>query len=178
MLYKRKSIRLKDFDYTQAFWYYVTICTQTRGDILGIIKNSKMVLNKFGVLVEKEWLNTKSIRSNVDLDSFVIMPDHLHGIIIINKQRRGTAHRAPTDTTENFGKPVPGSLPTIIRSFKATVTKQINELRQTPGIKFWQRNYYERVIRNEKELYNIRRYIKLNPLKWNIQRGYPENPEF
>ena len=86
MLKKRKSIRLKDFDYTQAFWYYVTICTFRHGNVQGRIEHNKMVLNELGIIVQSEWLKTTSIRSNVDLDFYVVMPDHLHGIIIINKQ--------------------------------------------------------------------------------------------
>ena len=133
-------------------------------------------MNKFGNIVRNEWLKTKQIRDNVDLDYYVIMPNHLHGILIItHRQCRGTEHRAPT--TESFGKSIPGSLPTIIRSFKATVTKQINELRATHGLPVWQRNYYERVIRNEKELYNIRNYILNNPHKWELEKGIPENLE-
>lgn len=143
---------------------------------MGNVVDGKMELNELGKIVEKEWLNTKTIRPNIDSDYFIVMPDLIHGIIIINERQsygRGTELRVPT--SEQFGKPVPGSLPTIIRSFKATVTRQINELRNTPGKKFWQRNYYERIIRNEKELHKIRRYIEQNPLKWEIEKSYPEN---
>ena len=177
----RKSIRLKEFDYTQPSWYYVTICTENKGNILGEVQSGKMILTEYGKIAETEWLNTKTIRPNVNLDYFVIMPDHIHGIVIINERQqyrinadcRDTELRVPT--IEQFGKPVPGSLPTIIRSYKATVTKQINELRNTLRIKFWQRNYYEHIIRNEKELYRIRKYIEQNPLKWEIEKGFPEN---
>lgn len=176
----RKSTRLKEFDYAQPSWYYVTICTENKGNILGEVQNGKMILNEFGMIAENEWLNTKTIRPNVDLDYFIIMPDHMHGIVVINERQqyrindcRDTEPRVPT--IEQFGKPVPGSLPTIIRSYKATVTKQINEFRNTPGLKFWQRNYYEHIIRNEKELFNIRQYIAQNPLKWEIENGFPEN---
>jgi len=86
---------------------------------------------------------------------------------------RGTACRAPT-TGEQFGKPVSGSLPTMIRSFKSTVTKQINEMCNTPGAGFWQRNYYEHIIRNDNELNRIREYITHNPVRWDMDR---ENPD-
>jgi len=101
-----------------------------------------MVLNQFG----------EDIRKNLMLDEFIAMPNHMHGIIII-VDGRGTLQRAPT--FEQFGKPVSNSIPTIIRLFKSTTTKQINELSKTPGIPLWQRNYYEHIIRNENELNKI-----------------------
>ncbi|MBI3773250.1 MAG: transposase [Gammaproteobacteria bacterium] len=84
--------------------------------------------------------------------------------------RRGTAHRTPT--VEQFGRPVSGSLPTIVRSFKSAVTKRVNELQQTPGATLWQRNYWERIIRNESELNLIREYIRNNPAQWELDRLY------
>lgn len=90
----RKSIRLKGFDYAQPSWYYVTICTENKGNILGEIQNGKMILNEFGKIAETEWLNTKTIRPNVDLDYFVIMPDHMHGIVVINERQE---YRINTD---------------------------------------------------------------------------------
>ncbi|MFC2133425.1 transposase [Bacteroidota bacterium] len=195
--YKRKSIRLKDFDYSEGNWFYVTVCTHQHKLLFGDISKGKMQLNKFGFLAQKEWNKTKEIRDNIDLDYYVIKPNHLHGILIITHKSeqcrdensrgvsqyknisenecRGTGHRAPT--IEQFGKPVSGSLPTVIRSFKATVTKQINELRKTPGKPVWQRNYFERIIRNEAELFNIRNYILNNPYKWELEKRIPENLE-
>lgn len=110
----------------------------------------------------KYWKEIPEHFENSEFDYFVIMPNHMHGIVIPG----GTSTACRADTTESFGKPVPGSLPTIIRSYKSAVTKRINEPRSTPGKYVWQRNYYERVIRNEKELYNIRKYILQNPQKW------------
>jgi len=169
----RKSIRLKDYDYSQAGSYFVTICTNDKGCVLGEIINGEMHLNDIGRIVESEWMKTGKIRKNVILDSFVIMPNHLHGIIFIIEMDngRGTVHRAPT--TEQFAKPTSNSIPTIIRSFKATATKQINQLRNSPGNPVWQRNYFERVIRNEKELNRIREYINSNPYNWNEDNNNP-----
>ena len=170
----RKSIRLQSFDYSQPSLYYVTICTEHRGNILGFIHRGEMILNEYGRIAENEWLNTKIIRPNMDLDYFVIMPDHLHGIIIITDPRTGVSRYAPTNATtgtsmNQFRSPSQ-SLGAIIRGYKSTVTKQINEMRKTPGLKFWQRNYYEHIVRNENDLYRIRKYIKQNPLKWEIQK--------
>lgn len=100
MLHIKKSIRIKDFDYTQAYWYYVTICIHVRGDILGRVAKGNMIINKLGKIVENEWLKTKSIRPNVEMDYFIIMPDHLHGIISLNRVKincRGTEPRAPKE---------------------------------------------------------------------------------
>jgi len=118
-----------------------------------------------------EWIKTADIRSNIELDVSVVMPNHFHGILTIVDHCRGTVHRAPT--LEQFGKPTSGSLPTIVRYFKSAVTRRINELRGTPYTPVWQRNYYEHVIRNETDLNEIREYIINNPLKWDLDS---ENP--
>lgn len=180
MIFNRRSIRLKEFDYTTPWWYYVTICTDGHKYSFGKIRNGKMELNLFGKIADECWRNISKHFQQVELDYYVIMPNHIHGIVIING--RGTACRALTnanrDNTDNdelFGKPVKGSLPTIIRSYKSAVTKRINEIKKAAGGIVWQRNYYEHVIRNEKELYNIRRYIEQNPLKWDLDNDLLEN---
>lgn len=133
-----------------------------------------MRLNRYGEIVNSEWLKTINMRRNLMLDAYIIMPNHIHGIIFISDfdSRRGTLQRAPT--FERFGKPVSNSIPTIIRLFKSSVTKQINALRGTPEMPVWQRNYYEHVIRNEDDLSEIREYILNNPLKWDLDS---ENPK-
>ena len=166
----RRSIRLKGYDYAGAGAYFVTICAQNRECLYGEIMNGKMVLKDAGEIVADEWIKTGDIRDKIILDEWVVMPNHFHGILVID-DRRGTARRAPT--VEQFGKPVSGSIPTIIRAFKSAVTKRINEMRKTPGVKIWQRNYYEHVIRNDNELNRIREYITNNPAQWELDR---ENP--
>ncbi len=163
-IHHRRSIRLKDYDYSQAGAYFITICTQNRECLFGEIKDGQMRLNEMGKITAIEWENTSVLRPNIELDEWVVMPNHFHGIIII-LDGRGTARRAPT-AVEQFGKPVSGSIPTIIRSFKSAVTKRINEYRQMVGAKLWQRNYWERIIRNETELNHIREYIHNNPDSW------------
>jgi REP element-mobilizing transposase RayT len=177
--YHHQSIRLKDYDYTQAGAYFITICTHNRKCVLGDVVNGEMRLNELGQVVEIEWLRTAEIRDNVELDAFVIMPNHIHGIVVITEPHvgatdncRGTARRAPT---EQFGKPTSGSLPTIIRSFKSAVTKHVNEMRHTPGIPIWQRSYYEHIIRNEDEVHQIQVYIVNNPLRWELDSENPKN---
>jgi REP element-mobilizing transposase RayT len=170
-IHHRRSIRLGDYDYTQAGAYFVTICSRNRECVFGDVVDGVERLNEFGDLVKREWLWTMNIRPNVELDEFIVMPNHIHGILIINHDCRGTLQRAPTK--EQFGKPVSNSIPTIIRLFKSTTTKQLNELRNTAGIPVWQRNYFEHIIRNDEELNRIREYIITNPLKWAEDENNP-----
>ena len=263
--FRVESIRLKDWDYTTPWWYFVTINIKGHKKYFGSIINGKIILNDFGKVVQREWLKSKQIRKNIDLDYFVVMPDHIHGIIILNESNNlnhadcrdvrqnvsqtvhqktsqtvhqktsqtdrlnisktfrhppvtntniqentvntgdvhqnvsQTVHQKTSQTdrlnisntgdvhqnvstneqtqknannTENknefFSKisPKSNSLSVIIRGFKASVTKYAHE----NGIfEFqWQSRFYDRIIRNEVELYNIRRYIEQNPLSWEM----------
>jgi REP element-mobilizing transposase RayT len=178
----RRSIRLPEYDYRQAEAYFVTICTRKRECLLGEIKSGEMLLSEFGGIVKDEWHRTKRIRPHVNLDAFIIMPNHIHGIIVLKEDpideiRRGTMDRAPTPKFERFGKPTSNSIPTIIRGFKSSVTQRVNELRGTFGETVWQRNYYEHVIRNEIDLDEIRQYIENNPFKWLEDENHPANIE-
>lgn len=173
--HRRRSIRLKDYDYSQAGAYFITICAHNRACIFGDIQEGEIKLNQYGEIVNIEWLKTSNMRTNLVLDAYIIMPNHIHGIISISDfdRHRGTLQRAPT--FEHFGKPVSNSIPTIIRLFKSSVTKQINALRRAPGLPVWQRNYYEHVIRNEDDLSEIREYILNNALKWDLDSENPKN---
>jgi putative transposase len=158
----RASIRLKGYDYSSPGGYFLTICTHNRECLFGKITDGKMMLNAIGEIAYNEWTRTAEMRENVTLDLCVIMPNHIHGIIILGC--RGTEHRAPT--IEQFGKPTSNTIPTIVRSYKATVTNQINIVRHTPYIPVWQRNYYEHIIRADEPLNQIRQYIIENPSCW------------
>jgi REP element-mobilizing transposase RayT len=166
----RRSIRLRNYDYSQAGAYFITICTHEHKCTLGEIPGGVMRLNQFGRIVEDEWQRTPKLRPYVDPDVFTIMPNHMHGILVITDDPGGIlphAHRS-----QQFGSPVSGSIPMIIRLFKATVTLQINQLRKTRRLPVWQRNYHEHVIRDERDLVKIREYIVNNPIKWEIDRYY------
>jgi REP element-mobilizing transposase RayT len=167
---QRKSIRLKHYDYSQDGAYFVTICRQGRKCLFGEIENGHMQLNECGRIVESEWLKTPALRFSVKLDEYIVMPNHFHAILNIVNGGRGVLQYAPT--SQPFHSPSQ-TIGAIVRGFKSAVTKQINVLRNTPGIAVWQRNYYERVIRNENELFETRKYIQENPLKWDSD---PENP--
>jgi putative transposase len=187
---QRRSVRLRGYDYAQTGAYFVTICSYNRESLFGEITeadhtdgsvgarhavpapNPEMRLNALGLAAEACWAAIVGHFSDVILDEYIVMPNHIHGIVVITGAA-GTACRAPT--TEQFGRPTTGSLPTIIRSFKSAVTKQINEMPDTSPARVWQRGYYERVIRDERELDRIREYIVLNPAHWAEDKHNPVN---
>jgi putative transposase len=190
----RHSLRLRGYDYAQPGAYFVTICTQDRACLFGAVVDGEMLLNEMGEIVRGEWFRTAYMRPYVQLNDheFVIMPNHIHGIIWIVDSSIVSGAEMPAETSETVGaqrrcaptSPVPiptsvsnvppGSLGAIIRSFKSAVTKRINEMRRTRGAPVWQRNYYEHIIRNEESLTRIRQYIVENPLRWHLDR---ENPD-
>jgi len=173
-IHHRRSIRLKGYDYTQAGAYFITICSYQRGHVFGEIIDGEMKLNPWGEIARAEWFKTTELRSYVELyeDEFVVMPNHAHGIIWLNENVGARRRRAPT---EKFGQPVAGSIPTIVRAYKSAVTHAINGLENSRGCVIWQRNYYEHVIRNEKELSVIARYIYYNPFNWQLDRDNINN---
>ncbi len=164
----RHSIRLPNYDYSQPGAYFVTVVTYQRILLFGNIVNQEMRLNDFGKVADECWSAIPDHFPNAELGAYVVMPNHMHGIISINDPAdadicacRGTIYRAPT---ENFGKPVVGSIPTIIRAYKAAVTRRIGREFNVTGI--WQRNYYEHIIRNGRDLQNKTDYIEANPRLW------------
>jgi putative transposase len=169
--YHRRSIRLNGYDYSQTGAYFITVCTQGRECLFGGVVDGEIRLNEYGKIAVNSWKDIPAHFRNAKLDAFLVMPNHIHGIIMIV----GARHAVPLHQ-EQFGKPIPCSISTIIRSFKSAVTKRINELRQTSGIGFWQRNYYEHIIRVDDELNNIREYITNNPLRWHEDEENPINP--
>jgi len=167
----RRSIRLHGYDYTQVGAYFVTVVTKNRACLFGEVVDGGVRLSSFGEITCACWRAIPEHFSNVMPDEFVVMPNHLHGIIFINV---GARHAVPLPgLSKRFGKPLAGSLPIIVGSFKAAVTKQINQLRLNTGAPVWQRNYYEHIVRSENELIRIREYIANNPLQWEIDW---ENP--
>lgn len=161
-IHNRKSTRLTDYDYSQTGAYFITICTYERRCLFGGVVDGSMHLNKYGRIVENEWLCTASIRSNVLLDEFVVMPNHFHGIVILTDER--ATHRvAPTQRPHG---PKPGSIGAIIGQFKSIVTKSVNSSRGESAEPVWQRNCYEHVIRDEGDMKSAREYILDNPARW------------
>ena len=176
MHHKRKKIRLPDYDYSRPGAYFITVCTKNDECLFGEIVRDEVRLNQYGQIVSDEWIRTAQIHTFVELDAYIVMPDHFHGIIIIKDTGTGRGSQANAfewcrgraPTAERFGRPVAGSLPTIIRSFKSAVTRRINTLRGTPGNPVWQRGYYEHVIRYNEKINLVREYILNNPLRWSM----------
>lgn len=178
--YHRQSIRLQNYDYQQAGLYFITICSCQKEPLFGDIVNGEIKLNPFGKIVEQEWFNTPLLRSNTELDACIIMPNHFHGILNIKDSCRGASTCALTDagSRAHIGAPLrreSNSLGSIIAGFKSAVTKKINELRQTPRMPIWQRNYYEHIIRDEESLQKMREYIFNNPAQWEMDQENPRN---
>ncbi|MDI6767959.1 MAG: transposase [Bacteroidota bacterium] len=165
MIKKRKHIRLKEYDYSLEGSYFVTICTKNREHFFGEIVNGELRLNGIGNIAKNCWQELEQHFSNIMLDEFVIMPNHVHGIIIISeKPRRDVQLNIPTEDYFSKISPKPHSLGVIIRTYKAAVT---TICKQNSYDDFqWQKGYYAHIIRNEKSLYRIREYIRTNPERW------------
>ena len=178
---RRKSIRLQGYDYSQPGVYFVTICTHDRNCLFGEIVDGRMILNEMGEIVESEWIKSPEIRSEIELDVFQIMPNHFHAVVFImdlhdDDSAVGATGRSPLQSNPNPSKgPRPKSLSSLIAGFKSAVTTNINHFRGIPGAKLWQRNYYDRIIRDDNELNRIREYIIYNPLKWDLDHDNPQN---
>ena len=168
MKLKRKNIRLKNYDYSKEEYYYITICIKNRKEILskieiynakimpnnvgvGVLDDPKIKLTEIGKIIEEHLKNIDKIyEKNVILDEYIIMPDHVHMIIKIERQESGSS-RTPTPTN--------AKIPIIVSTLKRLTNKEIEN-------KIWQRNYYEHIIRNENEYYEIIKYMQNNPIRW------------
>lgn len=168
---RRKSIRLHGYDYAQPGAYFVTLCTRQRACLFGDVRDGGMRLNAIGEIVADEWVKTAEIRDEIDLDEWVVMPNHFHAILVIG---RGDRPVAPTTTkpVASMG-PRSRSVGAAIAGFKSSAAKRINTLRGTLGAPVWQRNYHEHIIRDEVSLDRIREYILANPSRWAAD---PDNP--
>jgi putative transposase len=166
----RRSIRLKGYDYSSGGAYFVTICTFQRQCLFGQIVDGAMQLNEIGQIVVEEWLQSRTMRKEIDFDQWVIMPNHLHGIVLIEPTDPvGANGRLPTQEDHSHRMVPPmkkRSLSSFIAGFKSAITKRINNIRNSAGTPIWQRNYYEYVIRNEASFEKIQQYIQTNPSTW------------
>jgi REP-associated tyrosine transposase len=192
-MYYRHSIRLKEYDYSQVGTYFITVCTYQHICIFGDIVGAYCIrppkdnihphdwLNTQGKIAQKEWMKIGEIQNNVELDEYVIMPNHIHGIIVIT-ENRGDAYNQGAHTskgrmqyasTRGFRSPAK-CIGSIVRGFKSAVTSQLFRMccSKTP---IWQRNYYEHVIRNQKSLDKIREYIRNNPANWEKDKENPRS---
>ena len=157
----RRSIRLPGYDYSQPGAYFVTICTYQRECTFGTVQDHTVVLSQLGEIVEQCWRALSGHFRFIELDTFAIMPNHVHGIVAINDY--GQANSSGSSGTR------PRSLGSIIQNFKSISTRKMKHAFQNGVATIWQRSYYERVIRDQTELNNVRRYIETNPDRWNAQ---------
>jgi len=166
--HRRRSIRLRNYDYSKCGAYYVTVCCASRECLLGRVADGRMHKSAAGEVVEACWNEIPAHFARVQLDDFVVMPNHAHGIIILGEGRRGVACYAPT--RKGLAGPRPGSLGAVVRSFKSAATRRIAKTRGGRRESVWQPNYYEHVMRNESDLNRIRQYIRNNPRRWHLDR--------
>jgi REP element-mobilizing transposase RayT len=154
--FHRRSIRLAGYDYTNVGAYFITICGYQRQLLFGEILANEMLLSPLGKIIKTEWEQLPKRFANIQLGSYSVLPDHMHGIIYITEDA-GNEH-----TNRKFGGMVPGSIPDIVRAFKSSVTNRYRYHTSIPTTPIWQRNYYERIIRDMHELEMITGYIDAN----------------
>lgn len=154
----RKKLRLDNFDYRSPGAYFVTICTQNRRHILGKVVAEEIHLSWQGQIAIDCWQELPAHFPHLELDEFVIMSNHIHGILWIVETRMPQQNSS--------AGPKAGSLEVILRSFKSAVTKRVNEFNQTSGAGFWQRSFYDHILRDEGDLDQHRKYILENPIRW------------
>jgi putative transposase len=192
-IHHRRSIRIKGYDYAQAGAYFVTIVTYQRDCLFGEIIDGKMYVNEYGRIVQKWWNEISNHFPSAELGAFVIMPNHVHGIIFITAERRGEVISPRDDPNSNnqdvnitgtnnqggdasqppLRKPTLGQ---IVAYFKYQSTKEMNQIETPEALtKFWQRNYYEHIIREEKDLQHKTDYINANPMLWHEDDDNPIN---
>ncbi|MFC1585443.1 transposase [Fibrobacterota bacterium] len=171
------SRRLKGFDYTKSGLYFITTNLKDLTPWFGKIIDGKMHMNEFGNIAEKEWLKTAEVRSYIKLDEFIIMPNHIHGIIGITENRPNKGHPCGNHPVTKLSLK-PHSMGSIMAQYKSIVTKSI---RKKGVLEFdWQYRFHDHVIRSQRELDNIRAYIRNNPIDWNHEGApvpwkYPRN---
>ena len=185
----RHTIRLEGYDYSQGGGYFITLDVENKACLFGQVVGGEMQLYEAGSIVREEWLRTPEVRPEIVLDEFIIMPNHLHGIVFISEpiivgadgRPPPSASRQPVPGRVDSRRPLrhnlrrqPRSLGSFIAGVKSITTKRINKLRSTAGVKIWQRKYYEHIIRGEKDLQKIRAYIFNNPSRGSSDEANPD----
>lgn len=168
--HQRRSIRIPGYDYTSPGAYFLTLCTHERKQIFGSIEGGKMHLSRAGEIAHNELKRLGRRFKHIQMGEYVVMPDHVHLLV--------TVLGPGTGSVEQFGQPVAGSIPTIVRSYKASVTWQVTRLPGWPGGAVWQRNYYEHIVRDEGGVGRVSAYIRMNPERWEGHGGgHGGNPD-
>ena len=164
---RRRSPRLRGFDYGAIGWYFITICTHNREPLFGEVADGALVPSVIGEVVADEWWRTGDRRPGIDLDAFVLMPNHLHGIVVI-REGSDTEERAPGLAA----KDAIGTLSAVVRGFKGATTRRVRDELGGDGTSFWQRSFYDHIIRDERDPERIRTYIVNNPANWTTDAEY------
>jgi REP-associated tyrosine transposase len=187
----RRSIRLPEYDYSQAGAYYVTIVAWHRESLFGEVVNKEMKLNEAGKIVQWGWKELPKRLQFIEIGAFIVMPNHFHGILIFHENvgatrqgltnaRLGNVSLSNVITDGTDGSPLPrgikpASLGAIMAQFKSRVTKRLWKIPSLKGTPVWQRNYYEHIIRNQRDLQNKTDYIEANPILWDEDDNNPIN---
>lgn len=190
--HQRQSIRLQEYDYAQPGTYFVTIVSYRRRNLFGQIINGEMILSQVGEIVKQTWRDIPNHFPNTSIEIFIVMPNHIHGIInIIENRPVGATHESPLPDSppveslqpEPLPRPLPESqiksttlkpqtLGVIVGLFKSTASKRIHQSGLLNHQRIWQRNYYDHIIRNEEDLQQIIAYIQSNPISWEADLNY------
>ncbi|MGM0760562.1 MAG: transposase [Thermodesulfobacteriota bacterium] len=173
----RRSIRLTGYNYAQSGAYFVTLCTHKRRCLFGRIVEEQIVLNHLGLIVQEEWVRSADMRKEIDLDVYVVMPNHVHGIVFIDSYRvaeemNDSSQEKESHVSQQKG-PTKKSLSSMVAGFKSSVTKRQRVLAGKTKESVWQRNYYEHIIRNDDDLQMVREYIVTNPISWERDKLHP-----
>lgn len=175
----RRSIRLKGYDYSRVGAYFITICTQDRACLFGDVADGEMQLNDAGRMIQSVWNEMPAFYPGVDTDEFVVMPNHVHGIVaLVGAAPRGrpvSIHTRDGQDGQAQGPAPTMALADVVHRFKTMTTKRYADGVKTDGWsvfrgRLWQRNYYEHIIRNDESMNRIREYIANNPLQWALDR--------
>lgn len=169
--WRRRSIRLAHHDYRSPSAYFVTICMRARSCVLGAVKDADVDLTPVGRIARDCWLEIPDHVTGAELDAFVVMPNHLHAILILGER---SEHSSPREQChlEQFGHSRSGSLSSAVRSYKAATTRRVRTAADDQSLHLWQRGYFERVIRSARELTRFRRYIEANPGRWQVDPDF------
>ena len=154
---RRKNLRMPNFDYGEPGFFFVTICTANKNNLFGSVLNGEMVLNSYGVIAGELWLEIPDHFPSVELDEFIIMPNHIHGILSLSAKLNlpELPNKLPEEKSPTLG--------IIVGSYKSAVSKRINLRRNTPGDSIWHRSYYDHILRTNEEAELTFKYMEFNP---------------
>jgi putative transposase len=176
--YRVQSARLPGWNYSSPGYYFVTICTRNSSSYFGEVVAEKVELSEIGICARRFWIEIPEHFSNISLDEYVVMPNHVHGIFVIQEPEKTVETLHATSLHERQGSmsnifPKPGSLSAIVRSYKSAVTRWVRKNGYSSFA--WQPRFYDHIIRNDESLDEIRRYIRNNPLEWDLDKDHPKN---